>query len=338
MTITAIGTDGRPVPGVEFALNSLVKPGKLGTANPLGLGIASAVTDEAGVAKITWMARAGGGNIPLSGRGYAALDDVTVRSSVPGDVAETIQVVRDGRLSGRVVVPDGSPARGVRVRAEGRGRTAQYCRRWTRTGEDGTYSVEVSGDGSYQVAVIEADYAADPYRGIIVREGESRGGLDFRLKAGTRLHGRVRLPADAEPERPPTVTVVLQGPPLPDEFQPTPGANVRWNLVTWVRPDAEGRYEVRLGRGEYTVTGTLARDPQTIRVDGTGELALDLTGPEAAPMDLEGAVVDASGARWPGRSSARSSRARTRRSARRRWPTPGAGSSASVAATRGHST
>ena len=293
VSIAVVDGAGRPVPGVDLDLSSLNKRGKILRANPLLLDVATVKTGADGVARFRWLAPTDGGNVVLHSPGHGALDYVTVRSTVPGDISDTIHVLRDGRIVGRVTNPDGSPASGVRVRAEGWGKSSPYCRRWTQTGHDGSYAIDVWADNSYLISINEADHAATPYQGIVIKEGQARDGLDFRLTEGTRLHGRLLYRHDLELERPPTVTVVLLGARLPDEFQSTPGGDTRERLAFWVRPDADGRYEVRLGRGEYEISGMVGRGPETIRVDGTGEVVRDLKGPEPALAEIEGTVIDA---------------------------------------------
>ena len=133
------------------------------------------------------------------------------------------------------------------------------------------------------------DGAARPLTDTLIGEGESHGGLDFRLIEGTRLRGRVAT----RPGDPRIVQVALLGEQLPAELQPTPGAKERLHLYIPVTPDVEGRYEVRLGPGDYEVAALGHRERATIRVDGTGEVVRDFVGDLIPPTGtLTGVVVE----------------------------------------------
>ena len=81
----------------------------------------------------------------------------------------------------------------------------------------------------------------------------------------------------------------------PREHAPVPQRSDRERISLPVRAGDDGRYEARLGPGEYEIYGPASRRPyETIRVDGTGEVVRDFPAiPE--PVDLAGTVVDAEG-------------------------------------------
>ncbi len=57
-------------------------------------------------------------------------------------------------------------------------------------------------DRAYLVAVVGPDRPAEPRQDLFIGEGERHDGLDFRLIEGTRLHGRVAIPAGGGALRP----------------------------------------------------------------------------------------------------------------------------------------
>jgi hypothetical protein len=290
--INAIGSDGKGVPGLGFQMWLLNKPGKISQGNLTGLDFVSAMTDAAGTARFAFVPKSARATFSLvSEEDYTGLDSPTVPAG--GDDEVTIPVRRNGRMSGRVVQADGTPARGVIVSVGGRGLTASRPSASAPTGSDGTYSLKVAPDQSYMLAVLETEHASAALSGVLVREGQSREGLDLRLIPGTRLHGRVSPVASDMNRLPAPVAITLQGPELPTELQRSPRRKDRELVSTRRQPDAQGHYEARLGPGEYVIRGP-DRQNETIRVDGTGELVRDFKA-VSVPVILTGSVVDQAG-------------------------------------------
>jgi hypothetical protein len=133
----------------------------------------------------------------------------------------------------------------------------------------------------------------EPRTGLVVREGQERDGVDFRLIPGTRLHGHVAGdPARRSGGK--VVSIQLLGAEIPEDMRPSPRRKDRERVSLAARAGEDGRYEARLGHGEYEVSGP-AGPRETIRVDGTGEVVRDFA---AIPpqVNLAGTVVDAAGA------------------------------------------
>ncbi len=155
------------------------------------------------------------------------------------------------------------------------------------TEEDGSYSIEVSPVRSYLVAVTSPGLAAEPIQDAPIGEGEHHAGLVFRLIEGTRLRGRATFGAGDRP----FVRVSLLGEEIPSEG---PGPKERVRLAVPVTLDAQGRYEVRLGPGDYEVMAASHRERPTIHVDGGGEFVLNFAGDLAPqPLTLTGTVFEA---------------------------------------------
>ena len=74
----------------------------------------------------------------------------------------------------------------------------------------------------------------------------------------------------------------------------------RQGVQMGLRPDDEGRYEVRLAPGEYEIrdpflrAGETSRKIEPLRVDGTGEVVRDFDWSPPSLSELSGVVVDAS--------------------------------------------
>ena len=103
------------------------------------------------------------------------------------------------------------------------------------------------------IAVTDKDWAAPSQTGVVVKEGEPREGLDFRLGKGTMLRGKVTVGPDDKPGAEVDIGVNEQG----ADIAPELGVKYekRESLVRGVETDAEGHYAIRLGPGVYQFTG-----------------------------------------------------------------------------------
>ena len=178
-----------------------------------------------------------------------------------------------GRIEGRVLEPDGSPAAGVRLslsREDGLGRV-----RWAggqRTaGEDGRYAFEDLEAGTYTVRANVAGwggsandrFGAAVQSGIAVGEDLTTRGVDFELQAAGAVEGLV-VGADGAPVRGASLY-----------FRDTQGRLV--TSFSTVLSDAAGRFEkTGLAPGDYTVSARTesqaAGDEAAVRVTA-GETA-----------------------------------------------------------------
>ena len=103
----------------------------------------------------------------------------------------TVHLLRDTRLSGTVRFPDGRPAGGLLIKAEGGPRSGTSINLAARTLADGSYVLDAPSESSYIVTVVDETWAAPSLSNVIVREGRAQGGLDLVLTKGTLLHGQV---------------------------------------------------------------------------------------------------------------------------------------------------
>ena len=308
VAVRALDSDERPIPGVVFRLSLMTLKGRptLRSAPQ----ITEVTTDASGIARWRWVPEGCAGDllvVPMQGLVEDALPRLS--PSDEGDVTLNALFRRRARLSGRVVHADGSPARGVAIRAQGLNKFGDKPGAGgTRTGEDGSYVMLVRPEQAYLIAVTGPDSAAEPRSDLLIGEGERHDGLDFRLIEGTRLHGRVAIRPGAQRY----VVVDLLGEELPADQQRTPGAKERLRLPIPPTLDGRGGYEARLGPGEYEVFAADHPEHPTIHIGGSGEFVLnflgDLTPP---PVPLKGVVVEAApgGGERPAKSASLAARA-----------------------------
>ena len=182
--IKAIDSSGRAVPGVEFEPWLIRKPDKLASANIGGSPTVRVRTDSTGVATFGWLP-SHAENVPflVNPTEYSCPVSPTYRSGTDGITLEA-RLLRNTRITGTVRHPDGRPAAGIQIRAEGRGATNHYCRRHARTDLNGTYAVDVYPDQSYIIAVLDTTWAARSLTGVIVSRGEGDRWAGFHLNGG----------------------------------------------------------------------------------------------------------------------------------------------------------
>ena len=301
LTVKAVDSDGRPMPGVSVRPFRIKKLAASSDASSM-VGLSwSQTTDAAGIARFRWFPKMGKAEVSANlDRVAHAEDRVMVDANAPGELVATLRLIWHARFDGQVVNADGTPAPGVSIQAEGTG--AAIGRGFARTDAQGRYSMSVSPNASYMIAVLDRERAATPITGVVVHEGESRPGLDFRLIGGTRLSGRVATAPDGSyGELPPlavSVNVQFNGAELPEEWQPIATRRLRERLTAYVKIDSEGHYEARLGPGAYEVSGPGLQPRQMIKVDGTGEVVADFLQPPGSPSGrAEGAGRHEAG-RW----------------------------------------
>jgi beta-lactamase regulating signal transducer with metallopeptidase domain/protocatechuate 3,4-dioxygenase beta subunit len=273
VTVKAMDTSGQPVAGILLSPWYIGKPGKLDSANVGGSATTSATTDANGVATFDWLPRQVEPDVPF----VIGLEEyscpVSPMYSPSGPTELTARLLRNTRISGTVRQADGKAAAGILIQAEGRGATNHYCRKLTRTKPDGTYAIDVYSDQSYILAIEDRNWAARSHTGILVREGKPQAGLDFSLIQGTLLRGQVTQAADGKPAAGASLSLVQDGPPLPQEFLgPASGFEGKADLVRFATADAQGRYQFRIGPGQYRLLlpgagGTKA----DLNVEGTEE-------------------------------------------------------------------
>ncbi len=188
---------------------------------------------------------------------------------------------------------DGRPAAGILIRAEGHGATNHYCRMHTRSGEDGSYSFDVHPDQSYMIAVLDDRWGARSLSGVLVREEEPRGGLDITLSAGTLIHGVVTKRGGGAPLKGETITLVEHGQNLPAALGvQSPNATAE-SLPQWARTDSAGRYQLRVGPGRYTLSGSGDEAPGELNVEMQSEIVSDFRVAESSEWrSLTGVAIE----------------------------------------------
>ncbi len=277
--VKALDSAQRPVVGVRFTPWYITKAGKVDDVNLSGGTVATVRTDADGIATFDWIPKELEDNVPfvIRGKRYHCPQSPLLKAS-GDDVELTARLFRNTRISGKMLLPDEKPAAGILIQAEGRGDTNHYCRTQARTSSDGRYVMrDIYPNQSYIIAVIDEEWAAPSYTGVIMREDQPRDDLDFRLTRGTLIHGRVTVRWDKTPAVGQTITLTQKGVLIPEEF----GGGKKESLVRWARTDSEGRYSLRVGPGEYELRasffegGVPQSERETLNLGGEKEIVRD---------------------------------------------------------------
>jgi hypothetical protein len=287
--VKAVDSKGQPVSGVEIGLGYLHKRGKLSQAGG-GLRV---MTDRQGFATFDWLPKGGPGASFLirAGENYSSPDQPHYERGGPTELIA--HVFRNTRLGGSVRFPDGQPAAGLLIRAQGHGPRGGRAFMVARTLADGSYVLDVPSEMSYVVAVIDETWAAPSLSNVIVREGLEQGGLNLSLTKGTLLHGQLSEAPDQRPSAGAEVWLIEEGGPVSKELRQAGFGPARLNRSTTT--DANGRYHYRVGPGRYSLRSPNAggTEPLMVEVKNEAEIVRNLAlGGPARETYLSGVVIE----------------------------------------------
>ena len=292
--VKAVDTKGEPVSGVHIKPVLTSKVGKVGSVNLNMSETATAATDRQGIATFDWLPTSARGALHFGvavGGIYSSRDVLYYERR--GQEKLTARVLGETRLSGIVRFPDGRPAGGIMIKAEGGIRDGARMRRAARTLADGSYALDAPSESCYIIAVVDETWAALSLSNVIVREGGAQRGLDLTLTKGTLLHGQVTEPPDQRPVAGAVVYLSEDGGPLPKELRGSDFRTARLDRTS--NADANGRYHFRVGPGRYTVRSSNAGriEPLMVEVKNEAEIVRDLAleGP-ARGTYLSGVVIE----------------------------------------------
>jgi RNA polymerase sigma factor (sigma-70 family) len=255
--LRAVDSTGRPVPGVELYPLTIQKKGKLRSINLSPISMDSR-TDASGVATFDWLpANLVGGTSFYSASLSYYLPDPPILDVNKPQTELTVRVLRTTRVSGKVTLPDGSPASGILVEAQGVGGTSQPAGSGrARTAADGSYAMDLPPEQSYTIGVIDDEWASRNRSGVVVREGVAQTGLDVPLERGCLIRGRVTAGPESKPSPGRVVVLAEQGPVVPPGTLKDQPPNDVFNALTRIcDTDEAGRYAFRVAPGTYQLRG-----------------------------------------------------------------------------------
>lgn len=160
----------------------------------------------------------------------------------------TVRVVRATSISGKITRPDGAPAAGTLVIAEGFAHQPASGR--SRTAADGSFTIELPPEQAYAVCIADPEWAVWT-RYVFVGAGQPVRNFDLTLERGIVIQGRV---TGGEPPQPAAGLAVTLTAEMPDAL---PGGQhpMRHAPVRVAETDHNGHYEFRVGPGVYWLMG-----------------------------------------------------------------------------------
>jgi beta-lactamase regulating signal transducer with metallopeptidase domain len=271
--VTAVDSTHWPLAGIEFYPLSVRKPGKLFSANISPTDIALVRTDEQGVATFDWIPS----DVVWGVRFFEMPGDFAMTKFPFYDAesrmtAPIARLQRRAQLRGVVRRSDGVPAAGILVHAEGRGMRDRSSTRYARSSPDGRYSLDVPPDLSYIIAVLDEDQAARSRSGMLVREGQAVESLDFTLRKGTLLRGRVTEGPERKPAIGIAVSLMEQGDVLPKALRGGKGEPAEEQWFRWATTDTRGEYRFRVGPGRFELKAFQDGTPVPLEIENAREI------------------------------------------------------------------
>jgi hypothetical protein len=303
ITVRAVDQDGKPVAGVPVSPRMIKKVGRESFI-PLDESAANwPVTDAEGVLTLDWLPRRFEGSLEIDAKPVADLYPVNEGNRIyPQQIPKeiTFTLLPFEQLGGRVLYSDGSPAAGIPISARGQGKGINGFVGSMQTDAQGCYQFRACCEQIYAVHVASNQWAAPARTGIVLKAGNPVTNVDFKLIPPTRVHGRVVIKGTNVPPKFAFVSAEL----LPtDAAKPaTPGKSPsRLPSIYWHgNPDAEGRYELFLGPGEYEVRGPRETEPFKLSIPAVNpptEVEHDFILARADTGPFLARIVDAQGKR-----------------------------------------
>ncbi len=289
--IRAVDDEGNPLAGIGFGPSLIQKEGRrsqlmLGSYRTFG-----ASTGSDGVATFDYLPSARG-LLQFWPWTDAYAHRRVIEEGATGLVATTLS--KNETIRGRVTLPDGSPAPGILVQANGTGRRSDNGRGSARTDAGGAYEMNVALDEAYAVYVDEEAWAAPSRLDVVLLANRPVDGVDFKLSRGTMIRGTVTVGPAGRPAPDQAVRVdESAGVQAPAEVR-EPGNRISREVRRQFgsRTDAQGRYAIRVGPGTYTLHGPPRTTSQSIVVGDEPEIVRDFRMPRPARGPIAGRVVD----------------------------------------------
>ncbi|WP_198000242.1 carboxypeptidase regulatory-like domain-containing protein [Gimesia alba] len=267
-------TDGTPIAGVKVYPWLLQKPDQTQDLNlSFFTSLVEQTTDAEGTVVFQWIP--GWQKLPLT-IWPRDKEHVLQRGNYDpktGDGTLTIKLEKLVPISGRITLPDGSPAKGISVSASGEGYQFDSFRKSAHTDEQGRYVIKAAPNQVYLVVVNNGEWASTPHTGFALWPGKPIENLDFQLRPATRIYGRVTVGSQHDPVKGQRIHVYqygqdannMQGVKLPNPE----------NKNKWVQPiivhststDEDGKFELFVGDGKFDIRG-----PAQIAVQRTNKV------------------------------------------------------------------
>lgn len=304
LTVRLQEPDGSPIVGVELYPWLVRKPGQPQDLNlSFFTHLVKQKTDDSGATVFNWIPHWNARSLTIWPNSKAHVRQRGSYDPEKGGGTLTITLDRLVPISGRVTMPDGSPAVGTTVSAVGEGFQFDGFRRKVTTDREGRYEIKAAPNMVYLVTAKYEKLAAAPQTDFAVWPDKPIAGLDLQLQPATRIFGRVTTGSDRRPLADQRISMYQYGGDAHNNKEinlPNPEES-----RTWVQPmdfhnttsDADGRFELFVGPGKFDIRGP--RQSKIEKFDITDETEREFNFRAARPktLMLSGGVVSGSAAR-----------------------------------------
>jgi hypothetical protein len=243
-----VDDEDRPIP--NFDLGVAVSVGNHEHIIVSPLEESHARTNDAGVAKFTW--------IPRDHLRYLSpqlWDDEWKGDALNLDRMKegitTQKLRRKFPVAGRIVLPEGIDPTGILISGMGFGTGNHVDLPSARAAADGTFTLMVASSHSFVVGILDSEWACDPWTGDLLTDGDSKQvQIELKLYPATPVTLHVTRGSDRRPLANTFVQFETRR-----NFKYTGDNGKRGNasgaVRCWLKTDADGTARVGVGHGEH---------------------------------------------------------------------------------------
>ena len=252
--IRVVDTEGRPVAGLELAIN--VRTGDSEWIVTREIKEAHVRTGADGTVIVPWVPRDRLKYVEVSCVGPDWKKDETDSKRMAEGIT-TVHVRREREVQGRLVMPEGANPEGILVTGFGFGPGGNGDIPYARAGRDGSFTLRVPTEHGYVLAIADTQWACDSWSGLILGNDSAKPAeITMKVYHATPAIARVTRGPRHEPVVDAWVEVSSQG-------------EVKWvdargekksgsgGVSGWLKTDANGIARAGVGRGKHQFRGQL---------------------------------------------------------------------------------
>ena len=300
LAVKMLTTDGTPIPNISVYPWYFKKEGETDDLNLSFLMARQNIaqqTDKNGIVRFPWVPHWQKSRVTIWPKTDEFVHQRAMYDPATGNGTLEMRLDRLVPMRGKVVLPDGKAAGGIKIDVAGAGYQFDDFRSSVTTDDDGTFKVLAAPNKVYLLVVKDQKWAAEPLTGFALWPNKPIDNLEFKLRPTTRIHGRVTIGSDKKPVSDLRITSYqygadahnLKGVKLPNPEDSN----------TWVQPmvfynattDAEGRYEYFVGPGQFNIWGPNQNKIQKFEIKDETEKTFDFDMPRPEKGILKGLVV-----------------------------------------------
>lgn len=290
--------DGSPLTGFKVAPWYLKKEGEPRDLNlSYFYSLVQAQTDGSGTASFGWIPHWQKTALTIWPRNQEYEHQRGIYDPQKDQGRLTMKLEKLVPVSGKVTLPDGSPAKGIPVAADGAGYQFDSFHKTVQTDDQGHYLFNAEPNQVYLMIAGNEKWSAAPHTGFAVWPGKPIQNLDFKLQPATRIHGRVTVGSQHEPVADQRIMAFIRGQDAHNQKDfnlPNPTHSNRWvqpQLVFQAQTDEQGNYELFLGPGTYSIRGPSQTQSQKFEITNETEKEIDFHAARPETGILTGSVV-----------------------------------------------